>query len=114
MRVSLAVIPLMLPIFSTDSSRSSLAVGPEGRQNVERSRYDVCLRKVGDALQLLQDSRESTSNLQQGEGQRAVAVCFVGTVGDALEGDGCLSVRDAWEASDLFHGAVGLARLVGA
>src|SRR6266567_2365460 len=91
-----------------------LAVGPEGRQNVERSRYDVCLCKVGDGLQLLQDSRESSSNLQQCEGQWAVAVGFVGAVGDALEGDGCLGVRDAREASDLFHGAVGLARLVGA
>ena len=43
----------------------------------------------------------------------ALAVCRVGAVDNALEGDGCLSVCDAWDAPDLLHGSEGLGRLVG-
>src|SRR2546422_3990088 len=64
------------------------AVGPEGREYVERSRYDVCLCKVRDGLQFPQNRIEAASNLQQGERQWALAVCLVGAVGNALEGDG--------------------------
>src|SRR3989442_14883710 len=35
------------------------AVGPEGRQYVERSRYDVCLCKVRDGLQFPQNRIEA-------------------------------------------------------
>src|SRR5467141_5144194 len=38
---------------------------------------------------------------------------MVGAVDDALEGDGGLSVCDAWYVPDLLHGGVCLGRLVG-
>ena len=38
---------------------------------------------------------------------------MVGAVDNALEGDGCLSVRDARDVPDLLHGGEGLGRLVG-
>src|SRR2546425_2299594 len=51
-----------------------VAVGPESCQYVERSRYDVCLCKVGDGLQFPQDRIEGAFNLQQGECKWARAV----------------------------------------
>src|SRR2546422_4135643 len=51
-----------------------VAVGSESCQYVERSRYDVCLCKVGDGLQFAQDCIECTSNLQEGEGKWALIV----------------------------------------
>src|SRR5207245_2726374 len=35
------------------------------------------------------------------------------TVDNALKGDGCLSVRNAWNVPDLLHRGEGLGRLVG-
>src|SRR3989449_3265614 len=89
------------------------AVGPEGRQYVERSRYDVCLCKVRDGLQFPQNRIEAAFDLQESECQWALAVCVVGAVDDALEGYGCLSVCDAWDVPDLLHGGECLGRLVG-
>src|SRR5213593_5208729 len=51
-----------------------VAVGPESCQYIERSRYDVCLCKVGDCLQFPQDRIECTSNLQEGECKWALIV----------------------------------------
>src|SRR5437763_2751192 len=48
------------------------AVGPEGRQYVERSRYDMCLCKVRDSLEFPQNCFEAASNLQEKKCQRAV------------------------------------------
>src|SRR5207245_1566135 len=42
-------------------------VGPEGREDVERSRYYVCLRKVRDSLEFPQNRVEAASNLQESE-----------------------------------------------
>src|SRR5207249_396393 len=89
------------------------AVGPEGCEYVERSRYDVCLCKVRDGLEFPQNRVEAASDLQESECQRAVAVSSVGAVDNALERDCCLSVCDAWDAPDLLHGGEGLCRLVG-
>src|SRR5438445_9747177 len=44
-----------------------VAVGSESCEYVERSRYDVCLCKVGDGLQFAQDCIECTFDLQEGE-----------------------------------------------
>src|SRR5690348_4795096 len=56
------------------------AVGPESRQYVERARYYVCLCKVRDSLEFAQNRVEAASDLQEGEGQCALAVCRVGIV----------------------------------
>src|SRR5881296_2133520 len=73
----------------------------------------MCFCKVRKGLEFPQNRIEAASDLQESECQRAVAVSSVGAVDDALEGDGCLSVCDAWDAPDLLHGSEGLGRLVG-
>src|SRR2546428_7538377 len=89
------------------------AVGPEGREDVERSRYYVCLCKVRDSLEFPQNRVEAASDLQESKCQRAIAVSSVRAVDNALEGYRCLSVRDAWDTPDLLHSGEGLGRLVG-
>src|SRR5439155_18417269 len=89
------------------------AVCPESRKYVERSRYDVCLCKVRNGLEFPQNRIEAAFDFQESECYGALAVCLVGAVDDALEPDGCLSVRDAWDVPDLLHGGEGLGRLVG-
>ena len=73
----------------------------------------MCLCKVRDGLKFSQNRIETASDLQESECQWALAVCSVGAVDDALEGDGCLSVCDAGNVPDLLHGGESLRRLVG-
>src|SRR6267143_6531107 len=114
MRVSLAVIPLMLLIFSTDFSRRSselLALKAASMSNAPgmtcasaKFRMVLSFRRIESKLPL---------TFKRANGQWALAVCSVGTVDDALEGVGCLSICDTWNAPDLLHGGKGLGWLVG-
>src|SRR2546422_10333308 len=73
----------------------------------------MCLCKVRDCLEFSQNRIKAAFDLQESECQWALAVRVVGAVDDALEGYGCLSVCDAWNAPDLLHSGEGLRRLVG-
>src|SRR6266702_7149779 len=73
----------------------------------------MCLCKVRNSFEFPQNHVEAASNLQESECQWALAVCSAGAVDNALEGDGCLSVCDAWDVPDLLHSSESLGRLVG-